>query len=273
MLCEPVIQKIVASDIFEMCGQSLPIPTINRIGWEILRKINNFKKIGDLPFIKNLRGELDLTAYSNCISGAPTQVRLIRGDMVKPFSIDAATSTKKSYVLYDKFIEKIQGSSKLAYIPRSRIVGQQISNLAQLRRLKFGLVKGAVLANSCNFIVVTEKNPAFPEQWVLALLNSALLNWRFKITSTNNHINNYEIDELPLAPLPDSIEWDALLKLISSQIADFSEERHAKIDAMVFLAYGLTESEVSTTLTYQGYPDLYVGLTIKHLKEHILCDA
>ena len=37
------------------------------------------------------------------------------------------------------------------------------------------------------------------------LLNSPLLNWRFKITSSNNHINNYELDELPIVNL-DSID-------------------------------------------------------------------
>lgn len=42
-----------------------------------------------------------------------------------------------------------------------------------------------------------------------AILNSSLLNWRFKITSTNNHINNYELDELPIINL-DTVPSDII---------------------------------------------------------------
>ena len=33
---------------------------------------------------------------------------------------------------------------------------------------------------------------------VLALLNSSLWEWRFRLTSTNNHVNAYEIEGMPL---------------------------------------------------------------------------
>ena len=54
--------------------------------------------------------------------------------------------------------------------------------------------KNDILGNSCNYITV----PDALLNKVYVLLNSALLNWRFKITSTNNHINNYELGELPI---------------------------------------------------------------------------
>ena len=34
----------------------------------------------------------------------------------------------------------------------------------------------------------------------MALLNSSLWEWRFRLTSTNNHVNAYEIDSLPIPP-------------------------------------------------------------------------
>jgi uncharacterized membrane protein YheB (UPF0754 family) len=36
--------------------------------------------------------------------------------------------------------------------------------------------------------------------YVLGLLNSQLFEWRFRLTSTNNHVNSYEVDSLPLRP-------------------------------------------------------------------------
>jgi hypothetical protein len=32
----------------------------------------------------------------------------------------------------------------------------------------------------------------------LVLLNSSLWEWRFRLTSTNNHVNAYEIDSMPI---------------------------------------------------------------------------
>ena len=32
----------------------------------------------------------------------------------------------------------------------------------------------------------------------MALLNSSLWEWRFRLTSTNNHVNSYEIDSMPM---------------------------------------------------------------------------
>ena len=52
-----------------------------------------------------------------------------------------------------------------------------------------------MLGNSCNYITV---KPPLEIDWILTQLNSCLLNWRFKITSTNNHVNNYEIAQLPI---------------------------------------------------------------------------
>lgn len=51
--------------------------------------------------------------------------------------------------------------------------------------------------NSCNYISAEET--VLKKMYIL--LNSSLLNSRFKVTSSNNHINNYEIDDLPVVDL------------------------------------------------------------------------
>ena len=62
------------------------------------------------------------------------------------------------------------------------------------------------------------------------ILNSELLNWRFKITSSNNHINNYELDELPI------------IDLDSFELSDFSLDENTNNEIICKL-YGLTKTE------------------------------
>ncbi len=67
------------------------------------------------------------------------------------------------------------------------------------RRLKAAEAPvGAFLGDMTNFIA----GAAVPTDYLLGLLNSRLLNWRFKITSTNNYLSAAEIEALPIPRIP-----------------------------------------------------------------------
>ncbi len=63
----------------------------------------------------------------------------------------------------------------------------------------------------------------------------SLLNWRFKITSSNNHINNYELDELPI------------IDLDSFELNEFSNDEN-ETNETVCKFYGLTKTETNYIL-------------------------
>lgn len=112
----------------------------------------------------------------------------------------------KEFVEIEPFL-KAKSKDFLEYdYQKIRLVCQQISNMDTAKRLKFVFSKpNDVLSNSCNYITLLDDSNI---NKLHLILNSYLLNWRFKITSTNNHINNYELDELPLIDwknLPDEI--------------------------------------------------------------------
>ena len=97
---------------------------------------------------------------------------------------------------------------------------------------------------------------------LLGILNSTLLDWRFKITSTNNHVNNYEIDELPI-PIKDINNpqlSDKFLAIggIARELAACSlvqiEPLTNKLDKLVFTLYGLTKKEIKFVLEQMNKP-------------------
>lgn len=236
---EPI--KVFLEDLQAM-SETLPIVSVNKIGWEIVNKLNKVKKIKDIDNIFNLRGELDLTLNKKFIvkDTKDNLLPLLKGSHITKFK----TRNTNLFCKSDFFLENL---SKRKYFLNQRIVCQQISNTSQKDRLKFALVdSNTVLGNSCNFIslVPTNNKSKISLLYLLGILNSDLLNWRFKITNSNNHISNYEIDDLPIKE-PSDKELSELEK-ITLEILKYenSEERIKKLNSIVYKIYKLKKSEI-----------------------------
>ena len=204
-----------------------------------LQKLKSFPKIKDLPFIVNMRGELDLTANKRFITTEKTDYPLIRGRNISYYQlvdIPSAEYVEEDFVL---------ASAKRSFVENDRLICQQIANMAKERRLTFTIApRNAVLGNSCNFISVRENNYGIDLYFMIGLLNSSLMNWYFKLQSSNNHINNYEIDNFPI-PLRFERKKE-IADTVQEYLVDTS--RHLlldKIDELVYEAFNLTEKKNS----------------------------
>lgn len=216
--------NISIDDVKQVFKSNWEIPSIEKVEWDILKKLLSLPLLKNQSFIRNKRGELDLSLFRDYITLESTDLRLVRGNML---SGDVINDINHEYVK-PEFLEK-KSSDYLSFDHgKKRLVCQQISNQTQNVRLKFvECEKNDVLGNSCNYITVDEK--ILPQ--MKALLNSALLNWRFKVTSTNNHINNYELDELPMIDLG----------LITADILGLDE---VKRNESICSLYGLKDKEI-----------------------------
>lgn len=185
----------ISSDLIKKTfKEKYEVPQMDEIGWAVLKKLSKFKKIKDHKNLRNRRGEFDLTIFKDLITETETGWRLIRGNMIGKEQINYNKS--KENVLIDDFINSKSTDYKKYDYKKIRLICQQISNIDTPKRIKFAFSSETdILANSCNYISCQNLSDLKP---LSLILNSHLINWRFKITSTNNHINNYEIDELPL---------------------------------------------------------------------------
>ena len=211
----------------EKSFSNLEIPYINKIGWGILHKLSRFKKLKENNDIRNKRGELDLTLYKNFITNTPTKFRLVRGNMIS--EENGIVDKNKEFVL-EEFVNNKSEDYLNNDFNKSRLVCQQISNIDTMKRLNFTISKECdIIANSCNYLTVKNKSSI---KSLLAIMNSYLLNWRFKISSGNNHINNYELDELPI------IEYDQ----------DFKSKDKLDLNIEICKKYTLTNEETEYIL-------------------------
>ena len=180
--------------IQELFPNNLEIPNISELEWGILRKLKSYARLKSLKDIRSKRGELDLSLLRGFITREQTQYRLVRGNMI---SEEGIKTDNGEYVKEDFPRAKSEEYLRFDFGKR-RLICQQISNAASARRLLFCYCEpNDILGNSCNYI----SSGADTLAKLNIILNSPLLNWRFRITSSNNHINNYELDELPIVDL------------------------------------------------------------------------
>ncbi|RTQ44661.1 hypothetical protein EJV47_27615 [Hymenobacter gummosus] len=208
--------------------KNLEVPLIDETGWSILSKLAAHKRLKEVPFIRNRRGELDLTLFKAYITSTDTGWNLIRGSMLGK---DGISRNYTEFVEAEAFLLKKSADYRAHDFGKPRLVCQQVSNMDIQRRVRFLLCGPQdILGNSCNYLTSTRDQDDLVA--LQTLLNSALLNWRFKVTSSNNHINNYELDELPI------LDLDVL------KTAQLTDDEQAN-DRVICALYGLSEEETN----------------------------
>ncbi|MEW6351376.1 MAG: Eco57I restriction-modification methylase domain-containing protein [Thermodesulfobacteriota bacterium] len=157
------------------------------------------------------QGEVNLTVHRRFVTAKPTGLPLIRGEHVTPFRVihPSPRGGRLDWVERD-----FLGASPRPGTPwkTERIVVGRVVNMDTKRRLKAApAAQGSLLGDMTNSLTEI----SVPMHYLLGLLNSSLLNWRLRLTSTNNYISAAEIQALPIprvrgdrapAKLPEKLE-------------------------------------------------------------------
>jgi len=212
---------------------------IDKETYDILIKIHKHTKLKDIPEIINLRGELDLGSDKEYITNKSTKYMLIQGKNINEWSYKENTS----FVL-ESFLTS-RDTKKFNDIKKERLVCQQISNMSSNKRLKFTKIpKNIIVGNSCNYIVSDELS----NDLLLGLFNSYLFDWRFKLFSSNNHINNYELNDLPILIK----EEDKIINYVQ-KILKGCQDSIVDLNLLIFKIYGLNQKDIKKIMS--GYND------------------
>jgi Alw26I/Eco31I/Esp3I family type II restriction m6 adenine DNA methyltransferase len=212
--------------------------------YNIWKKMKSFPTIGQLDYIVNRRGELDISLNKDAITTNKTKYLFARGRNIGYYQM---IKTKVTEYAKQSFVDS---TTKREFIKEERLVCQQIVNMAKKRRVSFTIVpKNVVLGNSCNFISLKDNDDNIDLYFLLGILNSSLIDWYFKLTSSNNHINNYEIDTFPI-PIKYNNKAE-IVELVKKYLTSFDDEILRKIDVLVYEAYGIrkTTSKVLNTIS------------------------
>ena len=248
-------------EIEKISGPDLSIPLISKpLEYEVLRRLHS-RSIFLGEIAKVAQGDVNLTVHNKYILDRPTGYFLVRGEHISRFRVDLSSTRKERRWLDFERIKKEINHRKVSIIStdcsRERIVCQNVANMALGFRIIPTLIPAKVfVGHSAEFIYPLDNE--WDIRAMLGIISSSLLNWHFKKTSTNNHVNIYELENLPFPKLS-SVEQKPLAKFVDKILAITKDndylpnpakqakvhEYEKQIDQLVYKLYNLTPSEIA----------------------------
>lgn len=189
-------QTFIKKDIFKR------IPCITEKELKIYYKILNKKNVFPLyKFAKCFEGEINLTFHKKYLSKKYEKNKFshkcLKGANIQRFlTVEIPSQGEIEFLNKKKFYDDFDTGKSRAN-ENLRIAIQGITGIDEKFRIKSSLVsKNIFLGNSANFLLRTSND--FTDFEIVTYLNSKLINWIFKIFSTNSNVNTYEINILPI---------------------------------------------------------------------------
>ncbi len=220
-------------------------PRINQGDVSILQKIAASDAIRPLKhYASNIaQGDFNLTTHKKKILRHPTPILLLRGRNVSRYAIAYQDSTE--YCEKGFMADKVVANSRDTFL-----ISQEVMNQQAKRRLNFALTSQSsrqfLWGHSVN---KTQLKDQTQSKAFLGLLNSAFMDWYFRLTSSNTHVQGYELEMLPIPSMSmtDSQQLARLAdRILTAKSADpdaYTDAFEREIDRLVYDLYGLTEEE------------------------------
>jgi len=235
-------------EILEFDTINATIPSISQQEFSVLKKVSANKRL--VSFARCYEGEINLTFHKPYLNIKPNgHARMIKGAAVQRWLIKEKMSQGEIEYLDSVSYLKDNSGKKSQHYKLRRIVMQGITGVDEKIRLKMTILDPKIFCgNSVNYILIADKS--LEDEFLLGLLNSHLLNWYFKVFSTNSNVNGYEVDNLPMPnivnvnqkTLSNIVERILAAKGINPQADTSALEK--EIDQLVYQLYGLTDEEI-----------------------------
>jgi type I restriction-modification system DNA methylase subunit len=180
--------KAIDPDIF-------PIPLVSQVEWDIATKIHLRLPVCHISQMATLtRGEMNQTTFAEFITRSSRHHEMIKGVEIDRYAKHWYLSQGEKEWFNEQLYYQKTKNPKI--IPNFRIGIQRITGIDEAVRLRATFFDERVyFADSTNSI---ESEDVTNLYFLLALINSRLFNWRFKLTSTNNNVSTNELERLPI---------------------------------------------------------------------------
>ena len=180
--------------------------------WDIAMRLvsGNVGRLGHLTQFR--QGEINETIQRQLLSGDNFGPEVLRGSSICMYALREPSQGAVLRLDSNRFLS-MAGSTSKAWDHEWRRVGlQNVSPQNNFRRLIAAPIpRGEFCFGTVNY--VTEEHSALSLDLLLAFLNSKILDWYFRLGSTNAHVNVYQLNVLPIPVLVQAkknLDWTPL---------------------------------------------------------------
>jgi hypothetical protein len=195
---------IESSRIEEFDEENLSIPShpnMSARDFNLALKLKKFSKGNSLKKIApSQQGEVNLTEHAKYFTGEDDGKIVLRGAHINRYEFQESQTRRTVYLDVKKFLDA-HGKNTKAYDYRYVRIGYQRGSAIDNWRRIIDLLSRRITLFRYHTIIVNPEHDLFA---ILALLNSSVWEWRFRLTSTNNHVNFMKLIQCPcrLSPSP-----------------------------------------------------------------------
>ncbi|RVY69476.1 class I SAM-dependent DNA methyltransferase [Helicobacter pylori] len=222
------------------------IPLIKSGEMEIVRKIKTDKILLRDLLEKSLQGNINTIHLKDIQDQKETNGRIYKGANCHRYFLDTQYLFAKDNQITQQIFEK--------NYYQNIIVTQNITGTSDAYRIHANLIEvknqEMLFLDTCNLSYCKEREHA---KFLVGLLNSRLLDWLFRKTSTNNHVNLYELETLPIPQITEKNQEladkitalvDKILQAKEKDPKANTQRLEKEIDALVYQLYHLTDEEI-----------------------------
>jgi len=248
--------------------------------WNIFIKVSSnlpFNSIGE-----QYDGHLHETNDRKYMTSNPKDDILIRYMHISRYHVDLSPNWRQPRFVKKKEFLRIKPHVKEILSVSPKIVCNQFLNPGMRRKLNFAILEdNYIMSNGVRFIVMKDKS--IDIRYLTGLLNSNLIEWRYRLFSHTYNVRKYEIESLPIVrATPDRQSpiislVDAIIQkkkeyhAISQDIEDYVDFKKADLISLdEFLKKAAYDFEVLSSLKVKT--DNFDSLRIKTEGDKIILE-
>ena len=198
--------NITVEEIMEMYPEDIIIPISSNEKFSILKEIKKKSQY----YINASAGEIDMTKYKSIFNTIGLGTRVITGAQIQRYYI-TNTPSQGDVIYIDDSCKPQLSSKRKTEILQPRIVLQRITGVDSKVRIIATLINGNMYcANSTNYIA---NDKIINIKYLLGVLNSSLVNFFIKQTSTNTNITAKVLNSIPIA-IPSAKMQEAIVRVV-----------------------------------------------------------
>jgi hypothetical protein len=190
--------SLTANDVSLYDPSNLTIVSCSQQDWNLAVRVMQSGRFQRLNAVcTSYQGEVNETTDKRFISRSSADGQLVlRGSNVTMYALREASQGEDLYLDAERFLRGKDSDSKAHQSRGERIGFQRSSPQNTFRRIvSCPIPAGEFCFDTVSYIPYTECR--IPPPLLLALLNSKLLDWYFRLGSTNSKVNEYQFDNLP----------------------------------------------------------------------------